>query len=51
MLNLDWFSVAYKRFTDLVPLAIDHDFIFGIERDIESALYSGQCFDTSIEKV
>lgn len=34
-------TVAYKRFTDIMPLAIDHEFIFGVERGIEEALYSG----------
>jgi len=36
-----YFQVAYKRFTDIIPLAIDHDFVLGIERDIMSALYTG----------
>lgn len=33
--------MAYKRFTDNVPLAIDQEFIKGIERGLEEALYSG----------
>ena len=37
----DNLSVAYKRFTDIVPLAIDHEFVFGINRDLETALYTG----------
>lgn len=33
--------MAYKRFTDIVPLAIDHDFVLGVEQEIVSALYTG----------
>ncbi|TFK21930.1 hypothetical protein FA15DRAFT_644882 [Coprinopsis marcescibilis] len=29
-----YFQVCYKRFADNVPLAIDHEFVQGIERDI-----------------
>lgn len=35
------FQVAYKRFTDNVPLAIDQEFIKGVERGREETLYSG----------
>jgi hypothetical protein len=34
-------SVAYKRFTDIVPMAIDHEFVSGIERDIQVTLLKG----------
>lgn len=37
--------VAYKRFTDLVPLAIDHEFVLGAARGIEAALYTGLKID------
>lgn len=33
--------VAYKRFADLIPLAIDYEFVLGMERGIEEALYAG----------
>jgi hypothetical protein len=33
--------VAYKRFTDNVPLAIDHELVRGITRNVLSALNSG----------
>ena len=33
--------MAYKRFTDNVPLAIDQEFVKGVERGIEEVLYSG----------
>lgn len=33
--------MAYKRFTDNVPLAIDQEFIKGVERGLEEVLYSG----------
>ncbi|KAF7977729.1 hypothetical protein HWV62_2796 [Athelia sp. TMB] len=36
-----YFQVAYKRFTDNIPLAIDQEFVKGVERDIEEVLYSG----------
>jgi Dynamin GTPase effector domain len=35
------FAVAYKRFVDIIPSAIDHEFVWGIERDLESVLYAG----------
>ncbi|KAH9485773.1 Interferon-induced GTP-binding protein Mx2 [Psilocybe cubensis] len=35
-----YFQVAYKRFTDNVPLAIDLDLVRGAERNILSVLYS-----------
>ncbi|KAF8805241.1 hypothetical protein BYT27DRAFT_7224945 [Phlegmacium glaucopus] len=35
-----YFQVAYKRFTDNVPLAIDRELVQGAERDLLRALYS-----------
>ena len=32
--------VAYRRFTDNVPLAIDNDLVRGLERNILRALYT-----------
>ena len=34
------FLVAYKRFTDNVPLAIDHELVQGVARDLLRTLYS-----------
>jgi hypothetical protein len=34
-------AVAHKRFTDVISLAIDHELVLGIERDLESVLYTG----------
>jgi len=36
-----YYQVAYKRFTDNVPLAIDRHFIRAFERRIETALFTG----------
>jgi len=33
--------VAYKRFADIVPLAIDQELIRGLERDMLPTLYAG----------
>jgi GTP-binding protein EngB required for normal cell division len=33
-----YLQVAYKRFTDNVPLAIDHDFVLGVGENISSIL-------------
>lgn len=33
--------MAYKRFVDNIPLAIDQELIFGLERDILPTLYAG----------
>jgi hypothetical protein len=33
--------VAYKRFVDNVPLAIDYELVRGVERGLLSALYTG----------
>ncbi|KAF8959975.1 P-loop containing nucleoside triphosphate hydrolase protein [Flammula alnicola] len=35
-----YFQVAYKRFTDTIPLAIDRELVRGVERDILRAIYS-----------
>ncbi|KAF4598880.1 hypothetical protein EYR38_007292 [Pleurotus pulmonarius] len=35
-----YFQVAYKRFVDNIPLAIDQELILGLERDILPTLYS-----------
>ncbi|KAG6810923.1 hypothetical protein H0H92_009758 [Tricholoma furcatifolium] len=36
-----YFQVAYKRFADNVPLAIDYELIWGAERDVLAALNTG----------
>ncbi|KAF7428945.1 hypothetical protein PC9H_008182 [Pleurotus ostreatus] len=36
-----YFQVAYKRFVDNIPLAIDQELILGLEQDILPTLYSG----------
>ncbi|KAL1690988.1 P-loop containing nucleoside triphosphate hydrolase protein [Schizophyllum commune] len=36
-----YFQVAYKRFVDNIPLAIDQELVYGIERDMYSALMAG----------
>ncbi|KAF5353053.1 hypothetical protein D9758_008791 [Tetrapyrgos nigripes] len=35
-----YFQVAYKRFTDNIPLAIDHELVRGLEKDIFDTLTS-----------
>ena len=35
-----FFLVAYKRFVDNVPLAIDHELVRGVERGLLSMLYT-----------
>ena len=35
------YIVAYKRFADNIPLAVDHDFVRGLGRRIHKALYEG----------
>lgn len=37
---LVWISVAYKRFADNIPLAIDLELVRGLERGIHSTLYT-----------
>ena len=34
-------SVAYKRFADNVPLAIDYELVWGVERNILETLNTG----------
>jgi hypothetical protein len=34
-------SVAYKRFGDMVPLAVDHEILRGLEGGIEKAVFDG----------
>ncbi|KAI6044502.1 P-loop containing nucleoside triphosphate hydrolase protein [Pisolithus marmoratus] len=36
-----YFQVAYKRFVDMVPLAIDFEMVRGIERGLDEALLDG----------
>ncbi|KAF8885931.1 hypothetical protein BD779DRAFT_643686 [Infundibulicybe gibba] len=36
-----YFQVAYKRFADNVPLAIDYELVRGTERGVLAALYEG----------
>jgi hypothetical protein len=34
-------AVAYKRFVDMVPMAIDHEIVLGIRQGIDKALQEG----------
>ncbi|KAG6839341.1 hypothetical protein C0991_003440, partial [Blastosporella zonata] len=36
-----YFQVAYKRFVDNIPLAVDYELIWGVERDVLAALNIG----------
>ncbi|KAG5324967.1 hypothetical protein C0989_011659 [Termitomyces sp. Mn162] len=36
-----YFQVAYKRFADNVPLAIDYELIWGVERNVLETLSKG----------
>ncbi|KAI6108833.1 P-loop containing nucleoside triphosphate hydrolase protein [Pisolithus croceorrhizus] len=36
-----YFQVAYKRFVDMVPLAIDYEMVRGLERGLDEALLEG----------
>ncbi|KAG6887851.1 hypothetical protein C0995_012216 [Termitomyces sp. Mi166 len=36
-----YFQVAYKRFADNIPLAIDYELVQGVERDVLKALHAG----------
>ncbi|KAI0048161.1 hypothetical protein FA95DRAFT_1118899 [Auriscalpium vulgare] len=36
-----YFQVAYRRFTDMIALAIDHELAFGLERNLVPALFAG----------
>lgn len=42
-----YFQVAYKRFADNIPIAIDYELIWGIERDILQALNVGLGINSS----
>ncbi|KAF8839963.1 hypothetical protein BDN67DRAFT_952527 [Paxillus ammoniavirescens] len=36
-----YFQVAYKRFADMVPIAVDYEIVLGLEKDIDKALQDG----------
>jgi len=36
-----YFQVAYKRFADMVPMAIDHEIVLGLNKGLEKALRDG----------
>ncbi|KAI6128075.1 P-loop containing nucleoside triphosphate hydrolase protein [Pisolithus croceorrhizus] len=36
-----YFQVAYKRFVDMVPLAVDYEMVRGMERGLDQALLEG----------
>jgi hypothetical protein len=36
-----WFAVAYKRFADMVPIAVDYEIVLGLEKDVDKALQEG----------
>ncbi|KAL0958272.1 hypothetical protein HGRIS_000424 [Hohenbuehelia grisea] len=36
-----YFQVAYKRFADTIPLAIDRELVFGLERNLSQILQAG----------
>jgi hypothetical protein len=36
-----WFIVAYKRFVDMVPMAVDYEIVLGLEKDMDKALQEG----------
>lgn len=37
--------MAYKRFADAIPLTIDHELVFGVERDIMKIINAGLHID------
>ena len=39
MLKFTLYLVAYKRFADNVPLAVDYELVQGVERDILKTMY------------
>ncbi|ESK87720.1 hypothetical protein Moror_1821 [Moniliophthora roreri MCA 2997] len=39
--DFDSFAVAYKRFTDMIPLAIDYELVRGLERNLLQTLFTG----------
>ena len=41
LFNTEIIAVAYKRFSDMVPLAIDHEMVRGLERGMEYAMRDG----------
>jgi len=36
-----YFQVAYKRFVDMVPMAIDHEIVLGVQQGMDKALQEG----------
>ncbi|KIJ08216.1 hypothetical protein PAXINDRAFT_89188 [Paxillus involutus ATCC 200175] len=36
-----YFQVAYKRFADMVPIAIDYEIVLGLEKNMDKALQDG----------
>lgn len=36
-----YFQVAYRRFVDMIPLAIDYEMVRGLERGLDEALLEG----------
>ncbi|KAG9308178.1 P-loop containing nucleoside triphosphate hydrolase protein [Chiua virens] len=36
-----YFQVSYKRFADMVPMAIDHEMVLGIQKGIDKAIQEG----------
>ncbi|KIJ13509.1 hypothetical protein PAXINDRAFT_13626 [Paxillus involutus ATCC 200175] len=36
-----YFQVAYKRFVDMVPMAVDYEIVLGLEKDMDKALQEG----------
>ncbi|KAF8839962.1 hypothetical protein BDN67DRAFT_1011889, partial [Paxillus ammoniavirescens] len=36
-----YFQVAYKRFADMVPIAVDHEIVLGLEKNMDKALQDG----------
>ncbi|KAH0828920.1 P-loop containing nucleoside triphosphate hydrolase protein [Lanmaoa asiatica] len=36
-----YFQVAYKRFADMVPMAIDHEIVLGVQQGIDKVLQEG----------
>ncbi|KIK81251.1 hypothetical protein PAXRUDRAFT_832978 [Paxillus rubicundulus Ve08.2h10] len=36
-----YFQVAYKRFADMVPIAVDYEIVLGLEKNIDKALQEG----------
>ncbi|KIJ13510.1 hypothetical protein PAXINDRAFT_80937 [Paxillus involutus ATCC 200175] len=36
-----YFQVAYKRFADMVPIAVDYEIVLGLEKNMDKALQDG----------